>query len=776
MSYELQYSALPTLRGFHGSAATYRCVVGPVGSGKTSAMAVEVFYYLPKYAYDTYGLKDTRWVVLRNTYRELADTTQRTILEWFPWGKMQKADQILTVEYPDFKVEALFRSCDRPEDIKKFKSLEITGYWIDESIEVPEPIKLMLQNRIGRYPRKSPVKWGIETTNPPDVDHAVYSKYQWQTKVPGPIPEGKALQGHLGWWQPPRENDANLPPNYYLDLIQAYEGNRDWVDRYIMGKPGIIVYGKPVFRNFDTGYHVADKPLELAEWKDKERPRTLFAGWDNTGNCPAAVIVEVPEPGKIKVLREYFSERMGIVDFGRHVAADRESRWPGCQWADYCDPAGVANHSKPGGGLTSNAELMREELGLNPIGSEQNWEVRRESVEGVLGRRDAFKIDPSCRQLINGFIGGYCYPEIGTTGRHHPTPEKNKYSHCLLGDSLIDTSEGLKRIDAIVVGDTVLTPYGHEVVDAVMWKDVYEYYKVTFSDGTVLRGTGDHPVYVGKSIIRLDSLQYDDIIIKKTEVSRWEGQWFMKFKSLMGSGITESLVGITSRISRSMAESISIGLFGKAIMGTYPLGHVSITSMGTGAIIESKTLLNLMKSHMPFFMPEKTTEKYRTGCLSGLKLQGKLQRNGISQKLEENGTENMVRKYGKAGLKRNSNVLSAGRIIGRINHHAREVFARWLASRETDEQKVSAVKIERFNEPVRVYDLTVRDTHCFFANGVLVGNCHDALQYIMVKLTKHIKVERETNRKRTTQKGFSNWADRSREINRNEYGPASVVI
>jgi hypothetical protein len=38
-------------------------------------------------------------------------------------------------------------------------------------------------------------------------------------------------------------------------------------------------------------------------------------------------------------------------------------------------------------------------------------------------------IDPSCRRLINGFLGGYCYPEIGGTGYHRDSPEKNKFSH-----------------------------------------------------------------------------------------------------------------------------------------------------------------------------------------------------------------------------------------------------------------------------------------------------------------------------------------------------------
>lgn len=32
-----------------------------------------------------------------------------------------------------------------------------------------------------------------------------------------------------------------------------------------------------------------------------------------------------------------------------------------------------------------------------------------------------------------------------------------------------------------------------------------------------------------------------------------------------------------------------------------------------------------------------------------------------------------------------------------------------------------------------VYDLTVEEAHCFYANGLLVGNCHDAEQYAAVQ-------------------------------------------
>jgi len=412
----ISYHPLPTLRRFHESPADLRCIVGPVGSGKTTAAAWEVFYYLPFQLAQDYGIKQTRWVILRNSYRELADTTQKTVLEWFSWGDFRAGDQRLTLKYPEYgiEIEALFRSCDSPEDIKKFKSLELTGYWIDESSEVKNQIKLMLKNRIGRYPQKCPVRFGIETTNPPDTESSTYTDF-FQ----------KPLTSHEGFKQPPRENEANLRAGYYDDLIQDYAHNPDWVSRYVMGKWGVTVQGKPVYNNFRSSIHVATNPI-------KHVGKTLYTGWDNSGNCPACVIIQVPTAGVIQTLREYHTERMGIVDFGDYVVADRNMRYPNAEFIEWGDPAGFARFSRSGGGLTSNAELLRE-VGVRLDPSDQNWEARREAVETQLGKlaggEPAMLIDPTCTRLINGFLGGYSYPEMGTTGIYGQKPIKNKWSH-----------------------------------------------------------------------------------------------------------------------------------------------------------------------------------------------------------------------------------------------------------------------------------------------------------------------------------------------------------
>jgi hypothetical protein len=434
------YLPLPTIKRFHESPAQIRCIVGPVGSGKTSGAAWEICRFLPLFLFERYEIKDTLWVVVRNTYRELQDTTIKTIFFWFPWGEGADIKEPIqyVLNHPEgFRTELLFRSCDRPEDIKKFKSLEATGYWIDESIEVADEVKKMLKNRIGRYPQMCPVRFGIETTNPPDVEHPTYSEFKWDTPPPGPIPQSEPLKNHVGFWQPPYENIKNLRPHYYDDLMYDYRNSPDWIATYIEGKPGIIIQGKLVHNNFRREYHVSKEPLIWAKGP-------IWRGWDHSGNTPACIVVQMPRPRHIQVMREFYSEKMGIVDFGKWVKTECNVAYPNATFTEWGDPAGEALYSKKEGGFTSNAQLLREECGIDIQPSEQNWMVRKESLETHLKEIDGILIDPSCVGLINGFIGGYHYPEIRNTGRYADKPEKNRYSHRV---------EALQYVVLKIIGD-----------------------------------------------------------------------------------------------------------------------------------------------------------------------------------------------------------------------------------------------------------------------------------------------------------------------------------
>ena len=411
---------------------------------------MEVGLLLPMHIANTYGVTRTRWIVVRKTYRELMDSTFATFQDWMNFGDWHASSMTMIYRYPPsvicnyaLEVEVMFRSCNRPEDMEKFKSVEVTGYWIEESVEVHEEIKRMLRNRIGRYPARSPVRFGIETTNPCDVEHQIYWEHDWVPlgvdprtaprditgriagwPVPGPRPRRKPIPKFLGWWQPPHENDANLKPGYYDDLLQEYGDNPEWLKMYVEGKPGVRVLGKVVYGNFVESRHVSRNFLE-------SNGTPLYMGWDNSGNFPAAVLVQILGPLQIAILAEYFSIREGIVDFTKKVLMQIEEQFPGhLVAAHYGDPAGGARFSKGTGGLTSNAQLQWEECGIRVIPSEQGLYARIQSVDQMLARTGAIIIDPRCTRLINGFIGGYVYPEkIGVNGEYLQQPLKNIFAH-----------------------------------------------------------------------------------------------------------------------------------------------------------------------------------------------------------------------------------------------------------------------------------------------------------------------------------------------------------
>ena len=170
---------------------------------------------------------------------------------------------------------------------------------------------------------------------------------------------------------------------------------------------------------------------ELDQYTGLMKGVKLFRGWDNTGNAPACVVVQIVGPFMLQVLREYYDERMGIVDFTNMVLGKGEADFPGAEWVDYCDPAGFAEHADREGGLTSPARLQREVCGLEMIQSEQTLKLRIDSVDQMLARRDGMLIDPSCVRLLNGFTANYVYEENVRMGimEFKEMPKKNRASH-----------------------------------------------------------------------------------------------------------------------------------------------------------------------------------------------------------------------------------------------------------------------------------------------------------------------------------------------------------
>jgi len=105
------------------------------------------------------GVRKTKPAVVRNTYKELTDTTLATYKQWMPpqistvVGKPPVAKVYLKKEdLTTVEMEVLFIAMDTVEDVSKMLSLEISSCFLNEARELPYAIVTAARERMGRYP------------------------------------------------------------------------------------------------------------------------------------------------------------------------------------------------------------------------------------------------------------------------------------------------------------------------------------------------------------------------------------------------------------------------------------------------------------------------------------------------------------------------------------------------------------------------------------------------------------------------------------------------
>lgn len=381
------------------------------------------------------GIRRTRWVVVRNTYGELRDTTIKTWLQQFPedvFGPFAWTDKEHRIRDGDIEMEVLFRALDRPDDVKKLLSLEMTGAWINEAREVPKEILDGLTGRVGRYPSVAlgGCSWSgiFMDTNPPDDDHWWYR-----------LAEEERPRGWRFWRQPPAlvrgnnewlpntraENINHLPGGYDYYLRQIPGKTEEWIKVYILGEYGTIMTGLPVYSEYNDSLHCAPHELEAHE------NLSLYLGWD-FGLTPAVVLGQLTPRGQLRILDELTAESMGIRQFTRDVVKPfLAQKYPKFRVVSVGDPAGS-------GRAQTDERTCMDELaaaGIATLPARTNELVaRREAVAGFLTKmsdgKPSFLLSPSCRMLRRGFLGGYQFERIKVAGeRYRDSPAKNAYSH-----------------------------------------------------------------------------------------------------------------------------------------------------------------------------------------------------------------------------------------------------------------------------------------------------------------------------------------------------------
>jgi hypothetical protein len=456
------HPAGPVAERFHKSDAFVRGLMGPVGSSKSSACWMELLDRAMRQKPNAQGVRRTRAAILRNTYPELKSTTIKTCLEWSPMMQMRWDSPItgnLDIWLPDktrLQMEVHFLALERPEEVDKLGSLELTFGWINEVREVAKAIFDKLTERVGRFP---PVREGGPTwrgvvldTNPPDDDSWYYKlaekadpelvnqtiQVEAKLRSMGFLKEGEPLieffkqPGGLievnGQYEPnpAAENIPNLDGGHAYYFRQIAGKRKQWIKAQILGQYATVANGKPVYPEYNDDIHCKEvHPNPLLP---------LILGWDFGLNGMAVVIGQLNKLGQLVVLDELTPTRMeGLDEFAETVVKPHLAQhYPKYEIRSVGDPSGAygsTNEAKTAFQILANCGfVLMPALSNDPMA---RIESVRKFLTGMVSGQPRFLIDPKASKTRKGLAGRYLFERVQVSNKeiYKDKPVKDEYSH-----------------------------------------------------------------------------------------------------------------------------------------------------------------------------------------------------------------------------------------------------------------------------------------------------------------------------------------------------------
>lgn len=425
----------PVSAAFIASQAPVRAIMGPIGSGKTTACLMDVTLYaaLRQNPSPIDGVRRLKCTVIRDTLINLKRTTipswhknfPETLGDWSggdkgPWEHRLRFD-LRGGSAIDMVVAFIGIGDNAIEDV--CRGLETTTAYLNEADLLAPDVLPFIKGRLGRYPeaRHGRPAWSglVCDFNAPDMDNWTYRDFVEAPK------EGFAFFRQPSGLSPKAENLHNLPDGYYAE---AASGMPDWyVRRMIRNEFGYSRDGKPVFEaEFSDDLHVARVELAPAAGLP------IVLGCDG-GLTPAAVIWQEMPDGQWRALDEITTERAGPKAFGRELARLLKHRYEGVPIGGaWGDPAATYGADR-GAGERDWLAIVSAESGVRFRAAPTNkliprLEAWREPMRRLIdGDKPGLLVSPRCRVTRKALNASYRYRRvmIGTAERFSDEPEKS---------------------------------------------------------------------------------------------------------------------------------------------------------------------------------------------------------------------------------------------------------------------------------------------------------------------------------------------------------------
>lgn len=196
------------------------------------------------------------------------------------------------------------------------------------------------------------------------------------------------------------ENWDNLPESYRGSLEGMPEA---WKRKYLSGKAGFIPDGRPFYEGFKEPIHVGDYRYNPQ--------KTLYLGWDFGFTHPAVSFHQFDDNGRGFVLKELMGNYITIHHFAPLVKQFINDHFTNARIKCFGDPACMQTNDKS----EKTSWQICKEHGFEIAIKQSTYRERKEIIDGKLSNmvngKPTLCVDRSCKVIIDGFLGGYHYPE-----------------------------------------------------------------------------------------------------------------------------------------------------------------------------------------------------------------------------------------------------------------------------------------------------------------------------------------------------------------------------
>lgn len=447
-----------------------------------------------------------------------------------------------------------------------------------------------------------------------------------------------------------------------------------------------------MWKVYGLGERGAAKELIYTNWGyyEADAPGDVFYGLDFGYTNPTALIKVTHYEGSNYAEEMLYQSSLTVPELINHLKQIVKSDAP-----IYCDAA------EP----KTIEEIYK--AGFNAIPSDKDvW-------AGIVGVKSyPLFIRHGSQNLIRE-IQGYKWKKDKNDNVLEEPVKANDHA-CFIGETMIETHAGLKRIDCMQKGDLVKTSQGYQQVLNVFDNGVkltVEYRMLFDTFSVSLRCTPDHLI--------------------KTE-SGW------KQISELKSGQTIflsnfSMEGLTEFIQESDISNVTNGTctmtFGDSIKDQFQEDFMCTTWMETHGTTTSKTLNSRKPIHTYQNIQENDLRTTQNGQQTFSEEELKLLLNGTKAKKGSSGIKSMQKEW---------DLVNHATSKKSVHNAERNSLISLQQGMQNSVMLTARLKhLEQgTKQPVRVYDLEVENEHEYFANGVLVHNC-DAMRYaIFTHLTQ----------------------------------------